>query len=186
MAAAPEPDTGGGAAQAEPETAARPPPEPEAGVSAPQHQPEPAASRAEPQVAPAKPATEIETAAAEPASTRAATAVKPEPAQAEGERPRGHTWLNDQRKDHYVIQLMAAHDRQVVEQFIGEQSLGSRAAVFSTRRAGQSWHVLLFGLYANADVARAAINELPAALRRHSPWIRSVASVQQAMRDKTP
>ena len=47
-------------------------------------------------------------------------------------------------------------------------------------------HVLLYGLYANADVARASIAELPSGLRKHSPWIRSVASVQKALLKPTP
>lgn len=131
---------------------------------------------------------------AQPAAVARSEAVeKPPPAPvaqptnpAPAEPPRGSAWLQKQRKDHYLVQLMAARDREVLEQFIRENGLGSQAAVFSTRREGLPWHVLLYGLYANADVARAAIPQLPTALRKHSPWIRSVASVQKALREKSP
>ncbi len=108
------------------------------------------------------------------------------PAPASVELPHDAAWLKAQRKEHYVVQLMAAHDLQVVRAFIREHGLGSKAAVFSTRRAGRPWHVLLYGLYANAEVARATIPQLPAALRRQSPWIRSLASVHEAIRERKP
>jgi len=130
----------------------------------------------------------VETEAPDPPRAAQSQAVaKPQPAPpAQNMAPRDSAWLQKQRKDHYVVQLMAARDQQVLQQFIRDHALGSQAAVFSTRREDLPWHVLLYGLYANADVARAAIQDLPVGLRSHSPWIRSLASVQQAIRQKTP
>jgi DamX protein len=138
-----------------------------------------------------KPLTDTKPVATEtPDTSRTAqsgSAQKPPAATAvQREEPHDSVWLRQQRKDHYMVQLMAARDRRVLQQFIDEQALGSRAAVFSTRREGLPWHVLLYGLYANADLARAAIPDLPAGLRTHSPWIRSVGSVQKAIREQTP
>jgi DamX protein len=137
-----------------------------------------------------KPLTETKPATETPDASRAAQsarAEKPRSAPAvQSEELHDSVWLKKQRKDHYMVQLMAARDRRVLQQFVHQHALGSRAAVFSTRREGLPWHVLLYGLYANADVARAAIADLPAGLRTHSPWIRSVASVQKAIREQTP
>ena len=180
------------------ETASPPPPEPETPGTAESPAPASAAASDDAQPGPPQPPatvpTEVQAAQTiasptpqpkpEPAPAPAPAAA-PQPKTASGQA-HGSTWLLKQRKDHYVVQLMAARDLQVVTQFIGEHALGAKAAVFSTRREGLPWHVLLYGLYANADVARASIAELPSGLRRHSPWIRSVASVQQAIRDRTP
>jgi len=148
-------------------------------------EPEPAPNRAdEPDPEPKLAETE---APDPPRAAQSQAVVKPQPAPpAQNTAPRDSAWLQKQSKDHYVVQLMAARDQQVLQQFIHDHALGSKAAVFSTRREGLPWHVLLYGLYANADVARATIQELPAGLRIHSPWIRSLASVQQAIRRKTP
>ncbi|MDH3714179.1 MAG: SPOR domain-containing protein, partial [Gammaproteobacteria bacterium] len=168
----------------------------------PEQQAEARAQAGEPPPGPATPPSASPTAQPEPKpaqgqapdtvqAVQVQPSAKPEPGPvpeppARDEQPRGSAWLQNQRKDHYVVQLMAARDLQVLNQFIREHSLGSQAAVFTTQRGGLPWHVLLYGRYANADVARASIATLPPGLRKHSPWIRSIASVQKAIRESPP
>ena len=163
---------------------AEPPAEPvETGEAATTDEP-----AAEPASEPPKEKPVAERAAPEPvAAAQVDVAAKPQPQPAATvDQPRGNAWLKSQRKDHYVVQLMATRDPRMLDEFVRTHALGSEAAVFRMRRKGATWHVLLYGLYANADVARASIADLPSGLRKHSPWIRSVASVQKALLESPP
>ena len=68
-------------------------------------------------------------------------------------------------------------------EFAAAQSLdrGSPAALFATTHQGGDWYVLVTGIYPDKPSARAALARLPRAIRRNGPWMRSLASIHQAI-----
>ncbi len=81
----------------------------------------------------------------------------------------------------YTIQLMAASAEGTVRRYIAAHDLDARAAWLRTSRNGAPWYQVLFGRYPDAATARAAIRQLPAALRSAGPYIRPLASLSGEM-----
>lgn len=91
-------------------------------------------------------------------------------------------WLRRQDPSSYVIQLVGTRDAAAVGRFLEEHKLGSSGAWFVTSLDNKPWYVVVYGIYPSRAEARAAIPELPRALRAGAPWPRSVASVVDSAR----
>ena len=83
-------------------------------------------------------------------------------------------------ESYYAVQLMALGTRENVDRYVARHNLQDvlHARVES---GGQTLHVLILGAYPDRESARRAASNLPPALRDITPWVRSVASLQQAM-----
>lgn len=134
-----------------------------------------AAAAAEREVAAAVQATP----AAPPAAFESAPARPPPPAAAPPP-----AWSADEaalmasEESAYTLQLLAAASEDSVRQFIRRQAGAVPLRMFTTRRAGKNWYVVVHGNFPSAASARSAIGGLPAALREAGPWPRSMLSVQ--------
>lgn len=92
-------------------------------------------------------------------------------------------WLNQQSPDKYVLQIMGAHDPEVLTRLLSSNpSIYDNVARFTTVNNNKRWHVLVFGLYDNHDAAVAGIESLPKNLRALGPWPRTIASIQEDLR----
>jgi DamX protein len=83
----------------------------------------------------------------------------------------------------YMLQLMGAVDesrtRGLVKKYIGRLPV----TYFETRRKDKPWFVAVAGPYDTKEAALTAIKVLPPPLQKERPWARSVASLQQEIRD---
>ena len=83
----------------------------------------------------------------------------------------------------YMLQLMGALDelrtRGVVKQYIGRLPV----TYIETRRKDKPWFVAVAGPYDTRAAALAAIKELPPQLQKERPWPRSIATLQQEIRN---
>ena len=96
-----------------------------------------------------------------------------------------HQWLLAQDGAHYSLQLLAAAQPQSLNEFARDNGLvAAQLRQFSLRRGGQTLYVLLHGLYADRAAARRALAQMPEAVRSQRPWIRSLASIQGAIREQ--
>lgn len=84
----------------------------------------------------------------------------------------------------YTLQLLGARSKSSATEFISKHGGGSQFYYFSTVYKGAPWHVVVYGNYANRDVANASIRKLPAALQKTKPWARSLQGVQLDIRKK--
>ncbi len=92
---------------------------------------------------------------------------------------RGNSWLKNQSPEHYVLQLMGAHDESVIKKFIAQHPESRKdMARFKTVNRNKIWHVLLLGIYENREQAIAAIVALPTKIRALKPWPRRVQTIQ--------
>ncbi|WP_017942704.1 MULTISPECIES: SPOR domain-containing protein [unclassified Thioalkalivibrio] len=148
----------------EPEAAA-PEPAPEA---EPEPAPEPApAPEPEPEPEPAP-----EPAAAEPAAD-----------DADAERLRSdRAWLSNQDGGATTIQLLAAPNMGAARAYADQHQLGGIRYI-PTRVNNRDFVVILAGVFPDRAAAQRAAQDLPAAVRSDEPWIRSIGSVQNAVRD---
>ncbi len=149
------PDTGREPEQAEPEPEPEPIPEPD-----PTSEPEP-----EPEAAP------------EPAAEGLAAD------EADAERLRSdRNWLDDQDSGATTIQLLAAPNMADARAYADQHELGGIRYI-PTRVNDRDFVVILAGVFPDRAAAQRAAEDLPEAVRRDQPWIRSIGSVQNAVRD---
>lgn len=83
--------------------------------------------------------------------------------------------------NHYVLQWMAANERQSLEEVKQRYPILRDATIAQYRRSDKDWFVLLDGPYPSRVAAMAALQSSPRTqmARELYPWTRSVASIQQ-------
>ncbi|GGD73587.1 SPOR domain-containing protein [Lacimicrobium alkaliphilum] len=80
----------------------------------------------------------------------------------------------------YLLQLSAASDSRVLNDFIQRHGLNGENWRYQTRRYGGNWHVLLMqGSFRSLEQARSAASELPDAIRNGEPFAKTVAQVRK-------
>ncbi|OGT20201.1 MAG: hypothetical protein A2V90_03690 [Gammaproteobacteria bacterium RBG_16_57_12] len=107
--------------------------------------------------------------------------IPPRPAETlQAEEPvNREAWLLRQSRTSYTLQLMALNDEGAVKKVIMDHGLKSPVAYYHKRRDGQDWYVLVFGVYATPDKARAAHERLPKALQKNKPFPRRIGDIHQ-------
>jgi DamX protein len=94
-------------------------------------------------------------------------------------------WLWSQDPSNYTLQLLGARQVESVRQFLLKYAeLGGKAIYFHTRHDQQDWYTVVYGVYADKEAAKRAIDRLPAELKLSSPWVRSFASIHAEL-DRT-
>ena len=122
--------------------------------------------------------------ATKPAAAPKVQAVAAKPTVSKPVSPPKIDWLEQLNPDYYLVQLMAAPEKQSLQKFIAanKDSIPAQAKTLLTHSRGRDWFVLLIGPFTDSAQAKTAIKKLPLALQEHKPWPRSVASVKRAVR----
>jgi septal ring-binding cell division protein DamX len=126
------------------------------------------------------------------AAAAAAAADSPAPSVPVGTEPKSRqsvdylseAWIKDRSVRDWTIQILAFQDEAKVKEFIDTHRLHQRAAYFSEKNNGQTLFKLIYGAFANKDMAAKARAELTPALKEHGPWLRTIASVQKVIAQK--
>jgi len=82
--------------------------------------------------------------------------------------------------------LVGFYDKAKVQEFIKKNHIQNNASIIHTYYKGKDWYVAIYGDYVNRDKAHQAVKQLPGPLSKSTPWIRTIASVQQAMKEQKP
>ena len=96
------------------------------------------------------------------------------------------TWLLSQESSFYTIQLMGARKEALLFNFVEKNELleQNEIAYYQTTFKDKPWFQLLYGVYATKKDAQSAADNLSPKIRKSSPWIRRLSSVQKAIRRK--
>ena len=89
--------------------------------------------------------------------------------------------LTEVPPDYYVVQLVAVQTKETLEDYAARKELRGMSAA-RVERDGRLFYVLLLGVYPDREQASTAASSLPAEFADLNPWVRSVDSLQQAMR----
>lgn len=95
---------------------------------------------------------------------------------------RGSGWIRQQSSSAYSLQLVAGGVDTTIQEFVGKHRLAGSAAIYQTERNGKPWYVLIYGVYADQEQARAAVNQLPESVRKLKPWPRSYTSIKAELK----
>lgn len=120
---------------------------------------------------------------AEVEAEKTVTANPPEKTVAQSSREGGSSLLRADEllqwpEKGYTLQLLGAREVSSVEDFIKERSNPERFYYFKTIYKGAPWHVVVYGQFSDRASAMAAVQTLPADLRKLRPWARSIAGVK--------
>lgn len=94
-------------------------------------------------------------------------------------------WVLQQSPKAFTVQLTGVGSPEEMAAFVRQNSEQLASAPLSytiTQPGGQYRYNLFYGVFANADEARAAIDALPASVRSQKPWVRQLSAVQSAAR----
>ena len=97
---------------------------------------------------------------------------------------RREAWLLEQNPSAYTLQLIGVREENAAAGFIRSHELQGPVAYFRSQREGRAWFSVVYGVFPDREAAVAERTKLPSALREVGVWPRSLASVQQAIRQK--
>ena len=84
---------------------------------------------------------------------------------------------------HYTLQLLATHNANDAHRYIAKHKLGNNAYYFHRKLNGKDLYSVIYGDYATRTAAAQAIKTLPKSVQILKPWIRSLSSIQQQIRE---
>ncbi|MGV6857698.1 MAG: SPOR domain-containing protein, partial [bacterium] len=93
----------------------------------------------------------------------------------------GEDWVLAQPKHNYTLQLLASEDESKVDELIDSKVSPDDLAKISFTRYGNRWYNLVMGSYSSNSQAQAALDNLPAAMKKLNPWIRPISSLQRVI-----
>jgi len=92
------------------------------------------------------------------------------------------SWLLQQNSQNWTMQLLGAREPVTLLKFAQANHLSANAAWYKTWLSSRPYYVMVYGSYGSRDIARESINRLPPKLRSLKPWVKSMKSVQQALK----
>ncbi len=90
-------------------------------------------------------------------------------------------WVKTQNPNHYTLQLASSTNADLIRKYFEENALTGKAGYYKNKREGEYWYALVYGAYPSAREANKAIASLPEDLRKWSPWVRKIKSIQRIM-----
>lgn len=90
-------------------------------------------------------------------------------------------WVAAQNPNNYTLQLASSTKQSLIQKYYTENNLQGRAGYYRTKRSGEDWYALVYGAYPTIQEAKMAIENLPADLKKWSPWVRNIKSIHRIM-----
>lgn len=113
-----------------------------------------------------------------------ASVTEPTAKQPRIERYLTEDWITSKRSSDWTIQMLAFQDQAKVREFIDLHQLHSNAAYFVESNKGDRLYKLIYGAFNSKEQADAARQKLSTTLKEYGPWLRSIASVQQVIKQQ--
>ena len=92
-------------------------------------------------------------------------------------------WLNNPGPERYTIQIMSTHskDKNELEEFLQRysgQPLGEQLFIHPAIKNNQSFYAVTYGRFAKYQSAKEQLDELPTAMKRFNPYIKTISTRQ--------
>lgn len=90
-------------------------------------------------------------------------------------------WVMAQNPSYYTLQLASSTKKALIQKYYSENNLAGKAGYYRSHRSGEDWYALVYGAYPSVQEAKAAIESLPADLKKWSPWVRNIQAIRNIM-----
>ena len=87
-------------------------------------------------------------------------------------------WLEKQEPNKYTIQVASSRYEKSIKKSFEENSMKGNGGYYHYVRDGVDRYALIYGTYKTVAEATVAIKKLPEKLRKKTPWVRKIKSLQ--------
>lgn len=87
-------------------------------------------------------------------------------------------WLQKQKPNKYTIQLASSRNEKSIKQSYEKNNLKGNGGYYHYIRDGIDRYALIYGTYKTVAAANDAMKKLPESLRKKTPWVRKIKSLQ--------
>ena len=87
-------------------------------------------------------------------------------------------WLSKQEPKEYTIQLSSSRNIKSIKKSYNENNIKENGGYFHYVRDGVNRYALVYGSYKTVAAANIAIKKLPPNMRKTTPWVRKIKSLQ--------
>ena len=87
-------------------------------------------------------------------------------------------WLQKQEPNKYTIQLASSRNEKSIKQSYEKNNLKGNGGYYHYIRDGIDRYALIYGTYKTVAAANDAMKKLPESLRKKTPWVRKIKSLQ--------
>ncbi|GMR16017.1 MAG: hypothetical protein BMS9Abin31_0317 [Gammaproteobacteria bacterium] len=88
-------------------------------------------------------------------------------------------WLSKQKPNQYTIQLASSRYEKSIKKSFADNNLKGKGGYYHYSRDGVDRYALIYGTYKTVAAANIAMKELPENLRKKTPWVRKIKSLQK-------
>jgi type II secretory pathway predicted ATPase ExeA len=92
-------------------------------------------------------------------------------------------WLLDQNPGRFTLQILSTSKENVIHKLVKNHDLAPKAVYYHTFYKGKNWYTLTYGIFESPEAAEKAIQNLPQEIRENAPWVRSLLSVHDAIKN---
>ena len=88
------------------------------------------------------------------------------------------SWLDKQEPNKYTIQLASSRNEKSIIKSFDENNIKGKGGYYHYIRDGVDRYALIYGSYKTVAAANIAMKKLPERLRKKTPWVRKIKSLQ--------
>ena len=88
------------------------------------------------------------------------------------------SWLEEQEPNKYTIQVASSRNEKSIKKSYEENNIKGNGGYYHYVRDGVDRYALIFGAYKTVAAANIAMKKLPENLRKKTPWVRKIKSLQ--------
>ena len=88
-------------------------------------------------------------------------------------------WLAKQEPKKYTIQLASSRKEALIKKYYEENDIKGKGGYYHYVRDGVDRYALIYGSYNSVGAANEAIAKFPEKLRKWTPWVRKIKSLQK-------
>ena len=87
-------------------------------------------------------------------------------------------WLEKQEPNKYTIQVASSRNEKSIKKSFEENNIKGNGGYYHYVRDGIDRYALIYGAYKTVAAANVAMKKLPENLRKKTPWVRKIKSLQ--------
>lgn len=87
-------------------------------------------------------------------------------------------WLDNQEPNKYTIQLASSRNVKSIKKTYNDNNIEGKGGYYHYVRDGIDRYGLIYGTYKTVAAANMAMKKLPDILRKKTPWVRKISSIQ--------
>lgn len=88
------------------------------------------------------------------------------------------SWLEKQEPNKYTIQVASSRNEKSIKKSFEDNNVKGNGGYYHYVREGVDRYALIYGAYKTVAAANVAMKELPENLRKKTPWVRKIKSLQ--------